>query len=476
MTYIVTQVIEGNTMKEFKQTIKDEISYTGVGLHSGKVSTITFKPARKNEGIVFIRTDMEGNPEILADIEHVIDISRGTTIGVKKATVATIEHVLAAIKGLNIDNIRIEVNGPEVPVADGSAIVFLELLKKVGIVQQDSERVYMEFDKPISFSAPADNVDVVIVPSDDLKVTFMVDYKQKALGTQYTFMPSLDVFEQDFASARTFCFLHEILSLKEAGLIKGGSLKNALVVADPDIPQEEIDKLRKKFDYKDEIQVGSDGLLNHTPLRYYNEFVRHKVVDLIGDIALLGVPIKGHILAARSGHKTNVELVKKLRKLYKKQELQKLYQEKKTKDIIFDINAIQKILPHRYPFLLVDKIIEFDTGESIVGIKNVTINEPFFNGHFPGHPIMPGVLIVEAMAQTGGIMLLNSYPHPEEYVAYFAAIDNVRFRKPVLPGDTLRFELKVISMKRGLAKMHGDAYVGETKVCEGDFLAKVMKK
>ncbi len=463
-------------MKEFKKTIKKTASYRGVGLHSGEVSTITFKPAEKDEGIVFIRTDLKNNPIIPADIDHVIDISRGTTIGFNNATVATIEHVLAAIKGLSIDNIRIEVTGPEVPVADGSSIVFMELLKKCGFVEQDSEREYLEFDEPISYTSPVDNVDIVIVPSDSLKVTFMVDYKQKALGTQYTWLPSLDYFEKEFASARTFCFLHEIIALKEAGLIKGGSLENALVVANPDTPESEIKRLKKIFGYKQDITIGANGILNNTPLRYHNEFVRHKVVDLIGDIALLGVPIKGHFLAARSGHKTNVELVKKLRKLYKKQELQKIYQEKKLSEIVFDINAIQKILPHRYPFLLVDKIIEFDAGESIVGLKNVTINEPFFNGHFPEHPVMPGVLIVEAMAQTGGIMILNALENPEKHVAYFAAIDNVKFRKPVLPGDTLRFELKVISMKRGLAKMHGDAYVGNSKVCEGDFLAKIMKK
>jgi len=463
-------------MKEFKRTIQNEVSYRGVGLHSGEVSTITFKPAKKNKGIVFVRTDLEGNPEIPAEIDYVVDISRGTTIGIKNASVATIEHVLAAIKGLNIDNIRIEVTGPEAPVADGSSIVFLELLKSAGIVEQDAEREYMEITEAISFSSPADNVDIVIVPSSELKVTFMVDYQQKALGTQYTWLPNLKVFEKDFASARTFCFLHEIIMLKEAGLIKGGSLENALVVADPATTAEEISRLKEIFGYDGEISVGSDGLLNHTPLRYYNEFVRHKVVDLIGDIALLGVPIKGHILAARSGHKTNVELVKKLRKIHKKQELQKIYQKKKLDEVVFDINAIQKILPHRYPFLLVDKIIEFDAGESIVGLKNVTINEPFFQGHFPDHPVMPGVLIVEAMAQTGGIMLLNSYDNPEDFVAYFASINNVKFRVPVLPGDTLRMELRNISMKRGLAKMHGDAYVGEKKVCEADFMAKVMNK
>jgi UDP-3-O-[3-hydroxymyristoyl] N-acetylglucosamine deacetylase/3-hydroxyacyl-[acyl-carrier-protein] dehydratase len=461
---------------ELKRTIKKAVSYRGVGLHSGIVSTITFKPAKKDEGIIFVRTDLEGSPEVPADIDHVVDISRGTTIGIKNATVATIEHVLAAIKGLNIDNIRIEVNGGEVPVADGSAIVFLNLLKSAGIIEQEAERDYMEITEAISFSSPEDNVDIVIVPSDSLKVTFMVDYKQKALGTQYTWLPNLSVFEKDFASARTFCFLHEIIMLKESGLIKGGSLENALVVADPDTSQEEIGRLKDIFGYKNDIKIGDDGLLNNTPLRYYNEFVRHKVVDLIGDIALLGVPIKGHILAARSGHKTNVELVKKLRNIHKKQVFQKKYQKKRLESVVFDINAINRILPHRYPFLLVDKIIEFEVDEKIVGIKNVTINEPFFNGHFPGHPIMPGVLIVEAMAQTGGIMLLNATDDPENNVAYFAAIDNVKFRKPVLPGDTLRFEMKVISMKRGLAKMHGDAYVGINKVCEGDFLAKVMPK
>jgi len=463
-------------MNENKLTIGGEVSYTGIGLHSGEISTIRFKPADKDEGIVFIRTDLPGMPEIPADIDHVVDISRGTTISKNNASVGTIEHVLAAIKGLNIDNIRIEIDGPEAPVADGSTVVFLNLLKQAGIVQQDSERVYFEFDEPISYSAPEENVDIVIVPSNELKVTFMIDYKHPFLGTQYTWLPSIEYFAREFAGARTFCFINEILLLKEMGLIKGGSLENALVIGEPNMSEDDLNRLRELFGYNEPVTVSDEGILNSHKLRYYNEFVRHKVVDLLGDIALLGMPIKGHILAARSGHKTNVELVKKLRQIQKKNELQQIYQKAKTKDVVFDINAIMRILPHRYPFLLVDRITQFIPDKKIIGIKNVTINEQFFEGHFPNHPIMPGVLIVEGMAQAGGIMLLNQLDDPTKYVAYFAAIDNVKFRKPVLPGDTLRFEISVISLKRSLAKMHGEAFVGEDKVCEGDFLARIMEK
>jgi UDP-3-O-[3-hydroxymyristoyl] N-acetylglucosamine deacetylase/3-hydroxyacyl-[acyl-carrier-protein] dehydratase len=463
-------------MTEYKHTIRDEVSYTGIGLHSGEISTVRFKPADKEAGIVFVRVDLPGNPEIPADIDHVVDISRGTTIGIDGASVGTIEHVLSAIKGLNIDNIRIEIDGPEAPVADGSPIVFLNLLRQAGLVQQDSERVFFELDSPISFSAPEENVDIVIVPSNELKVTFMIDYKHPHLGTQYTWLPSLDRFEKDFAGARTFCFINEILYLKEKGLIKGGSLDNALVIAEPDMSEAELKHLQAVFNYHKPVAVSEEGILNNNKLRYHNEFVRHKVVDLLGDIALLGMPIRGHILAARSGHKTNVELVKKLRQIQRKKELQQIYLKKKSTEVVFDTDAIMRILPHRYPFLLVDKIIEFIPNESITGIKNVTINEPFFQGHFPGHPIMPGVLIVEGMAQAGGIILLNQLENPQDYVAYFASIDNVKFRKPVLPGDTVRYEMKVLSLKRSLSKMHGEAFVGNDKVAEGDFMAMLTEK
>ena len=461
---------------EYKHTIASEISYTGIGLHSGEITTIRFKPAGPEEGIVFIRVDLPDKPEIPADIDHVVDISRGTTIGIKNATVGTIEHCLSAIKGLKIDNIRIEIDGPEAPVADGSPIVFLNLIKQEGIVQQDSERVFFELDKPISFSAPEENVDVVIIPSNELKVTFMIDYKHPYLGTQYTWLPSLDYYEKEFAGARTFCFINEILYLKKAGLIKGGSLENALVIGEPNMKEEELKQLQDIFGYHKPVTVSDEGILNSHALRYYNEFVRHKVCDLLGDMALLGLPIKGHILAARSGHKTNVELVKKLRQIQKTNELKQIYQKKKSKDVVFDINAIMSILPHRYPFLLVDRIIEFTPDEKLVGIKNVTINEPFFQGHFPGHPIMPGVLIIEGMAQAGGIILLNQLENPQDYVAYFASINNVKFRKPVLPGDTLRYELTVISLKRNLAKMHGDTFVDGEKVAEGDFMAMIQER
>jgi UDP-3-O-[3-hydroxymyristoyl] N-acetylglucosamine deacetylase / 3-hydroxyacyl-[acyl-carrier-protein] dehydratase len=463
-------------MTEYKHTIRSEASYTGIGLHSGEISTIRFKPAGKDEGIVFIRVDLPEQPEIPADIDHVVDISRGTTIGIKGATVGTIEHVLSAIKGLSIDNIRIEIDGPEAPVGDGSPLVFLNLLRKAGLAQQDSERHYFEFNEAISFSAEEENVDIVIVPSNELKVTFMIDYKHPYLGTQYTWLPDMKQFEKEFGGARTFCFINEILELKKMGLIKGGSLDNALVIAEPDMSEAELKHLQDVFGYHEPVTASPEGILNSHPLRYYNEFVRHKVVDLIGDIALLGVPIKGHILAARSGHKTNVELVKKLRKIQLKQELKKQYQKDYSKDVVFDINAIMRIIPHRYPFLLVDKIIDLKPNESITGIKNVTINEPFFQGHFPGHPIMPGVLIIEGMAQTGGIILLNTLDDPSAYVAYFASIDNVKFRKPVLPGDTLRYEMKVISLKRSLSKMHGEAFVGSEKVAEGDFMAMLQEK
>ncbi|MGC9337335.1 MAG: bifunctional UDP-3-O-[3-hydroxymyristoyl] N-acetylglucosamine deacetylase/3-hydroxyacyl-ACP dehydratase [Candidatus Cloacimonadia bacterium] len=466
-----------NQDEEKQCTIQKPISYTGIGLHTGKIGTVTFKPAPENTGIIFRRIDLPGKPEIPADLKHVISLERGTNLGINNAKVATVEHVLAAIRGLEIDNIIVEIDGEEIPVADGSAIEFVKALRKSGIVEQNAKRLYLELEKPLSFSVPEDNVDVVVVPSDSLKITFFIDFNHPLLKPQYTSMISLkDEFEEGFASARTFCFLKDVIQLCEAGLIKGGSLGNAVVIGEENISQDDQEKLRKLFNYKGDFKLNKDNILNPEPLRYYNEFVRHKVVDLIGDIALLGIFFKGHILAARSGHKTNIELLKKIRKLYENETLKKKYQKKATKDVVFDVEAIKRILPHRYPFLLVDKITEFVAGESIVGIKNVTANEPFFQGHFPGHPVMPGVLIIEAMAQTGGILILNDYDNPKEYLAYFVGIDKVKFRKTVQPGDRLEFHMRRIKSKGGLNIMEGEAYIDGMLACEGEFKAKVVKK
>ncbi|MBN2018525.1 MAG: bifunctional UDP-3-O-[3-hydroxymyristoyl] N-acetylglucosamine deacetylase/3-hydroxyacyl-ACP dehydratase [Candidatus Cloacimonetes bacterium] len=461
---------------ENQQTINGSISYTGIGLHTGTISTITFKPAPENTGIIFRRTDLPGNPEIPADMQHVQSLDRGTNIGIKEATVATIEHVLSAIKGLEIDNIIVEVDGEEIPVADGSAIEFVKALKKCGIVEQNAERKYLEIKKPLSFSVPERNVDVVVVPSESLKITFFIDFDHPNLKPQYTSMVSLkDEYEKGFASARTFCFINDIKQLRAAGLIKGGSLNNALVIGDESLSKKDLEELQVLFNMKDEIKLNEYKLLNATPLRYYNEFVRHKVVDLIGDLALLGISVKGHILAARSGHKTNIELIKKIKQQYENEILQAKYQKKEVKGVVFDNEAIQRILPHRYPFLLVDKIVEYNPGDSIVGIKNVTTNEPFFQGHFPGHPVMPGVLIVEAMVQTGGILVLNECPDPRDFVAYFLAIDKVKFRKLVLPGDRLEFHMRLVRSRFGVHLIEGKAYVDGQLVCEGELKAKLIK-
>ncbi len=462
---------------EKQQTINDTISYTGVGLHTGEINTVTFKPAPENTGIVFRRVDLPGKPEIPADMKHVKSLERGTNIGINDATVATIEHVLSAIKGLEIDNIIVEVDGEEMPVADGSAIEFVKALKKCGIVEQDAQRNYLEIKKPMSFSVPEHNVDVVVVPSESLKITFFIDFDHPSLKPQYTSMVSLkDEFEKGFASARTFCFVNDILALRRAGLIKGGSLNNALVIGDESISDQEVNEIKELFNVKGDLCLNDQKLFNSEPLRYYNEFVRHKVVDLIGDLALLGISVKGHILAARSGHKTNIELLKKIRQQYENDILKAKYQKKEVKGVVFDNEAIQRILPHRYPFLLVDKVVDFVPGDRIVGIKNVTANEPFFQGHFPDHPVMPGVLIVEAMVQTGGILVLNECPNPRDFVAYFLSIDKVKFRKLVVPGDTLEFRMRLVRSRVGVYLIEGKAYVNDQVVCEGEFKAKLLKK
>jgi UDP-3-O-[3-hydroxymyristoyl] N-acetylglucosamine deacetylase/3-hydroxyacyl-[acyl-carrier-protein] dehydratase len=383
---------------------------------------------------------------------------------------------LAAFAGLQIDNIIVELDGCEPPVCDGSAKPFVDKLLEAGIENQDADKFYLEIDTPMAYSEPERKVDLVVAPSDDLRITFMIDYQSPALGTQYTTLVDLEKeFVDEFSPSRTFCFLSEVEMLKENGLIKGGGLDNAIVIYDSDLGQVEVDRIRKALDLKDKAFVGENGIINDIPLRFYNEPVRHKTLDLLGDLMLIGAPFKGHVLAARSGHKANVELARRMRQLYKKKKMAAKFSKGNGKALL-DISAILNIMPHRYPMLLIDRIIDLEPDKRVSAIKNVTINEPFFVGHFPDHPIMPGVMILEAMAQAGGILLLNTIDNPQSKVVYFMSIDNAKFRKPVTPGDQLRFELEMISFRRSACKMAGMAFVGDDIVASADFMAMVMDR
>ncbi len=465
-------------MLKQQRTIKQPVSTSGIGLHTGNKSKLTFKPAPENSGIRFKRVDIENCPEILADIEHVVDISRGTSIGQNGVTIHTVEHVLAAVAGLEIDNILVELTNNEPPVGDGSALPFVEILEQAGFEEQSSPKDYIIIERTFAYHNDERKIDIVVVPSDQFRITFMVDYQNPALGTQYTSLYSLeDEFVSEFAPSRTFCFLHEVEMLKEHGLIKGGNVDNAIVILDRELDKSEFDRLKKLFKIPDTTILGENGILDGKELRFYNEPVRHKALDLIGDIALLGAPLIGHIMAARSGHAANVELVKMLRKEFEKQKIASKYQKRSPgKGVVLDINAIHQILPHRYPFLLVDKIVDLIPKEHVVGIKNVTANEPFFIGHFPGRPIMPGVLIIEAMAQVGGILLLNSEDDPSNKLVYFTGIDKVKFRKTVIPGDQLRFELDMVKFRQSICKMVGKGYVKDDLVCEAELSAAVVDR
>ncbi len=444
-----------------QRTISKDVSINGIGLHTGNPSTLTFKPAPENYGIRFKRVDLKNSPEILADIDHVVDISRGTTIAVGDAQVKTVEHVLAAIMGCEIDNIIVELTTNEPPVVDGSAKPFVDILYEAGFVEQDAPKDYLVIDETVHYHDDKNDVDIVAMPLDDFKMTVMIDYRNPALGSQYTGLFNLaNEFAGEFAPSRTFCFLHEVEELYESGLIKGGKFDNAVVIVDRDLSQDQLEALMNKLGIRDSVVLGENGILNNSELRFKNEPARHKLLDLIGDMALIGAPIKGHILAARPGHKANIEFVKMLRKLYEQNKLKMKYQvnSDKTGNVIFDINAIKKMLPHRYPFLLVDKIVELDVGKRIVGVKNVTVNEPYFQGHFPQKPVMPGVLIIEAMAQTGGILLLSLLDNYEGKIAYFTSIDKAKFRKQVIPGDQLFFDVEVLDRKRNIFKLKAKAF------------------
>jgi len=464
-------------MTEKQRTIKESVSFSGIGIHTGDMTQITFLPAPENYGYRFIRTDLPEPVEIPALTDYVVDLSRGTTIGIGDVRVYTVEHVLAALAGLQIDNCRIELNGKEPPVGDGSSLNYVETLLKAGFEEQNAIREYFEIDETIRYTNEEKGVDIVALPLDDFRVTVMIDYYNPALGSQHTGLFNLEKeFVKEFAPARTFCFLAEVEMLYKQGLIKGGKPDAAIVIIDKETDDEEMEFLKNAFGLEEPPVPGANGILNSTELRFKNEPARHKLLDMLGDLALAGVPLKAQILAARPGHASNFEFAKKIRQIYKKKKPLMKVRASKTDNIVLDINALLDVMPHRYPFLLIDKITYLDAeSKTIVGIKNVTINEPFFMGHFPGKPVMPGVLICEAMAQTGGILLLQSVD-PSKIWVFFMGINNCKFRKPVIPGDQLVMEVQLIGKKFNTYFFKALAFVSGQVVAEAEFQAALVDR
>ena len=460
-----------------QRTIKHPVSISGIGLHTGSMSTMTFKPAPEDYGVRFRRVDLPDSPEVPADVDHVVDISRGTTIELGAARVHTVEHVMAAMVGLQIDNILIELDANEPPVGDGSAKPYVDALLRAGFEIQNEPKDYLIIDQTVHYHNEEKKVDIVALPTDDYRITVLVDYNNPALGSQHTGLFDLErEFVTEFAQCRTFCFLHEVEMLHNAGLIRGGNLDNAIVIIDRELSGTDVKRITEKLGIKDAVILGSNGVVNNRTLHFPNEPARHKLLDVMGDLALIGVPLKAQILAARPGHASNIEFARRIRKLYEQKKLVRKFQHERKSGVVFDINAIKRILPHRYPFLLIDKIIDFKMDEKIVGVKNVTANEPFFQGHFPGQPVMPGVLILEAMAQTGGILLLNGVDNPGDMLVYFMGINNAKFRKPVTPGDQVVFELTMVSRRSKICTMKGRAFVDGHLVAEAEMMASIVKR
>jgi UDP-3-O-[3-hydroxymyristoyl] N-acetylglucosamine deacetylase/3-hydroxyacyl-[acyl-carrier-protein] dehydratase len=463
-------------MSDFQKSIKKPVNITGRGLHTGLDVTITFKQAPVNHGIRFKRIDLESNPVIEANPDYVIATSRGTTLSKNGTKVTTVEHCLAALAGLEIDNIMIEIDGPEVPILDGSSSPFISLFEKAGVVEQDAEKNYFELDKVIQWHDREKGIEMLAIPNDKFEVSTLIDYDSDVLRPQFAELKDIKEFKEGFAGCKTFVFLHELEQLIKHGLIRGGDLENAIVFVDKMISQEELDRLSEFFN-KPRVEVKEQGVLNNTEFKYFNEPARHKLLDVIGDLNLIGRPLKAKIIATRPGHYSNVEFAKKIKKYIKEKETTSAIPHyDPDKEPLYDINDIKRILPHRPPFLLVDKIIEMSRNH-VVGVKNITMNEPFFVGHFPKEPIMPGVLQVEAMAQAGGIFILSTVPDPENYTTLFAKIEHARFRKKVVPGDTLVFILELITpLRRGISNMKGTAYVGNKIVMEAELTAQIIKK
>ncbi|HDR90048.1 MAG TPA: bifunctional UDP-3-O-[3-hydroxymyristoyl] N-acetylglucosamine deacetylase/3-hydroxyacyl-ACP dehydratase [Bacteroidetes bacterium] len=462
-------------MPEKQKTLAKSFSLNGKGLHTGLDVEITFHPAPPDHGILFKRTDLKNSPMVHALAEYVTDTSRGTTIEENEVKVATIEHVMAAMYGMGIDNVLIEINGPEAPILDGSSHMYVQSIEKAGITDQDAPKNHYVVKEKIVYSNEEQGVDLIVYPDDHLSINVLIDYNSKILGNQYAVLNQLSEFPREVSMCRTFVFFHELEMLAKHNLIKGGDLDNAIIILERSVSQEELDRVADLFN-KPHIKVKPEGVLNNIDLHFSNEPARHKLLDIIGDLALVGQPIKGKIVATRPGHYANTQLARRIRQEIKK-EKSKLQIPKYDPNTppVFDINQIRQILPHRPPFLLVDKIIQMDEN-SVVGLKNVTMNEGYFVGHFPVEPIMPGVLQVEAMAQVGGMLVLNSVPDPWNYSTYFLKIDKVKFKDKVIPGDTILFKLELTEpIRRGIVQMYGQAFVGDRLVMEGELTAQILK-
>ncbi len=459
-----------------QHTIKNPVTVSGVGLHTGKSVTMTFKPAPSNHGFKFQRIDLESKPVISADISKVVSTNRGTTIQTGDASVSTVEHTLSALVGLQIDNVLIEIDGPEAPIMDGSAIAFVNELEKAGREEQEQEREYFEITDPISYKDEATGTELLALPSNKFEVTTMIDFNSDFLGHQYASLDTIEDFKTEIAASRTFVFLHELQQLIDQNLIKGGDLDNAIVIADRVMSQGELDELAKRLN-KPSMKIDKAGILNTTELHFENEPARHKLLDIIGDVALVGKPIKGRIVATKPGHTANVEFTKLLKKaLQEQKKLKGMPKYDPKAEALFDVVGIQKLIPHRFPFVLVDKIFELSE-KHVAGVKNISFNEYFFQGHFPNNPVFPGVLQMEALAQTGGILALSTVPDPQNWDTYFLKIDNAKFKNKVVPGDTLILKMELLSpIRRGIVHMQGTAYVGNRIASEGELTAQIVRR